>query len=130
MSNFSELRLRICIRKPGDRKMRGISGLVKALGMVELQITSKGLKIVFDVECLVLTGEVPTLLSMKDMLTNSFGYVNKIMPYLKWRVEKASVDGELFLIHRWRTSDMPLVLYTVLELRKIHKSSGSLMWGR
>lgn len=70
MSYCPQFSLRPLIREAGDRHAK-VSVLANEIGVVKLQITFKDVKLVMDVDFLLFTGEVPRLLSMRDMLTKN-----------------------------------------------------------
>lgn len=60
----------IPIRGLGNRKVRPIPGMTRAIDGVKMQNPFRGLRMARGVDLLVLEGNVATLLSMRDVLTN------------------------------------------------------------
>lgn len=67
---FPEFILRPTIRADGYRKITGISGVRNPIVIVKIQIPFSGLNLYLDVEFFVLEDEVPTLMSMTDIIMN------------------------------------------------------------
>lgn len=59
------------IMKPApDRKIRGIGGRRKANGLARIQISFTDLGAVMEVDFLIITEDIPSLLSLRDMYRN------------------------------------------------------------
>lgn len=66
--------------------------------------------------------KVPTLLSMRDMIHNGLDLsLQDCM--IKYAGKRKGLEMEnYYLINRWTSEDMPLILYTEMELRAIHRN--------
>lgn len=53
------------------KTVHGIGGSINEKGVVKLKITFNGLKLVIDVDFLVLHQDIPTLMGLKDIVSNS-----------------------------------------------------------
>lgn len=119
-----KLGLKPALRIDASRSVKGVRGTQKGIGAARIDIPFKCLKITISVLFLILKGEIPGLLSMRDMITNG----------LELSLQKATIsfaglhkDLELkniFLVHNWNPDDMSYALYTESELRKIHRNFG------
>lgn len=65
-----EFSLKRAIKGASGESVRGIGGRQNAIGMETIQIPFKELHLIIDVEFMVIGGDIPKLLSMRDMYTN------------------------------------------------------------
>lgn len=107
-----------------DRAVNGIGGIIKALGTVMIQIPFKKLHTIIVVQFLVLSGRVPTLLSMRDMAENDLdiSLKGRFISHNGWKQLLALEN--FFLIRRWRASDEPFSLHSEEEIIRIRRSFG------
>lgn len=114
---------RVPMRAP-KRDVQGIGGKSLAVDEVTLQIPFTGLGIVLDIELSILREGTLSILCNKDLLDNNLdislqgGYL-----YIGDRKKHFMLDN-CFFIHLWSVDDVPFVLYTEGELRRIHRSFG------
>lgn len=107
-----------------SKGVTGIGGSRIPIGSVSMQIPFTALDLVIDVEFIVLEESVPTLMSMKDMISNGL-HISIQHKYICFGMKKQALKFEnYFLIHKWSPADLQYALYTEVELRKIHKSFG------
>lgn len=124
LSYCDEFGLKPSIRNANGRKLIGVGGVVKALGLVKLQIPFAGLHLVLDVDFLVIDKEIPTMMCLRDMYENDLD-ISIQEKYVSYGELRYPLNTEnYFLTHRWVKSDMPFVLYTETQLRRIHRSFG------
>lgn len=111
------------VRKEG-REVNGIGGKSVAIGATIIEVPFRDLGIVIDVRFLIISSDVPTLLSMRDMVDNKLDTsVQERTISLGSKKQSLSMEN-YFLIHRWSKGNMPFVLLTEVELRKIHSAFG------
>lgn len=92
--------------------MKGIGGTQRALVSAVIQIPFRDLAIIIDVHFLRLESIIPTLLSMKYMVTNGLDIsIQGCYMSLEGRRQKLSMQN-YFLIHQWKKYDAPYVIYT------------------
>lgn len=110
--------------RPPKNNVKGIGGRSSSIGEATLQIPFDKLGIIIDVEFSILAKDTPSLLSNRDMIVNGLdiswqgGYL-----YLGERRQPFTFEN-YFYIHRWSARDVPFVLYTDDELRRIHRTFG------
>lgn len=94
------------------------------MGTALIQIPFKDLRLVVDVELLLIAHEIPSLISMRDMVRNGLE-ISILHAHVtrESRLEKLNFEN-YFLVHEWEPSDMPYTLYTETELRTIHRNFG------
>lgn len=108
----------------GDIKVTGIGLEVKVLGSIQLQIQFNDIHLFICVYFLVLKQQIPTLLSLRDMMINGLDIsLKNCHVSFGNKTHKLSMEN-YFLVHRWSSSDTPIALYTQTKLRRIHKSFG------
>lgn len=112
------------IIKASGISVKVISGTRKSIGSAMIQIPFPAVCIIIDVEFLIMSGNVPTLQSMRDMLVN-----NLEVSILGRTIRCGDMSQPLgmenyFLIHTWSLDDLRYVLYTETQLNKIHKTFG------
>lgn len=89
--------------------------------MVMVQIPVKDLELVIDVHFMAIGANIPTSLSMKDMLNNGLAiYIYECTIKLNGIAQRLHLNN-FFLIHIWGPTDMPFAMYTERELRMIHR---------
>lgn len=104
--------------------MIGFGGVIAAIGKVQLKIPFKDLRLVLDVDFLVLKETTPTLLSMEDMIQNELDIsIQNILVTYDNRNQKLTPEN-LFLTHRCSRTDMQFICYTEEELRMIQTTFG------
>lgn len=112
------------IRMNNNHGVKGIGGSRKSVGTANIQIPFKDLGVIIDVQFLLLTGQVPTLLCLKDLYTNGLDISILRCKILCAGREQSLEMKNYFLVHNWEPSDMPFVYYTEGELRTIHRTFG------
>lgn len=101
-----------------------IGGRRTAIGPALIQIPFVSLGIIIDVDFLIFSEPVPSLLSMKDMVLNGLD-ISIQRRQVTLREHSQDIDMEnFFLIHRWRPEDLTCLLYTKDELRRINRNFG------
>lgn len=80
--------------------------------------------IIVNVDFLILSESVPSLLSMKDMVLKKLDIsIQKCDVTYAGLFQKLTME-KYFLIHGWKPRDLPYLLYSEEELRTIHGSFG------
>lgn len=124
MSYCSEFGLRPSIRPPGGRCITGIGGMRKLIGIVNLQIPFTQLDLVINVDFMMLKENVPTLISVPDIILNGLDIsVQRRHVSLGKRTQQLSME-KYFLVHRWTKDCAIYSCYTQDELCKIHRTFG------
>lgn len=119
-----EFSLKRAIKESNGETVGGIGGSQSAVGMAMIQIPFRDLELIIDVWFTVINQDVPTLLSMRDMVTNGLGIsIQKCHVHFRGRVHQLGMRN-FFLIHTWAPTDMPFVMYTKRELRTVHRTFG------
>lgn len=106
------------------RGVIGIGGRKSSIGTVTIQIPFPNLGLIIDVCFLLMTGNVPTLLCMKDMIDNNLdiSLQHRTITH-EGRKQQLRLEN-YFLVYRWGFKDMTYTLFTEQELLKIHKVFG------
>lgn len=106
------------------REVRGVGGVFKAVGEVNIQIPCKDLNIIVDFSFLVIKHKLLSLLSLKDVLENEldFSIPKKLIPHGKQTQQLHFVN--FFLIHKWKAKGFPYVYFKYQELQHIHCTFG------
>lgn len=104
--------------------INGIVGVITGKLLVLVYIPFKDLNLLINEKILLVTENIPTLLSMKDMKTNGL-YIplQEETIIFGWESQKLIMDN-VFLKHNWSPADLSFSLDTELELRKIHRAFG------
>lgn len=82
------------------------------------------MKIVIEDDFLLISGNVQSLLSMKEMIENGLDISVKARTITHYGEKKGIQMKIVFLIHYWEPTDMNFVLYTENELHPIHRTFG------
>lgn len=116
--------IRCSVRHPDGRMIRGIGGNQPAIGFVTIQVPFRDLNLTIDVDFMLVSGSIPSLLSLRDVYENGLDIsLQRQMITFRDKCQKLDFDN-FFLIHNWTPNDVPYSLYTEGELRKIHKVFG------
>lgn len=91
---------------------------------MEIQILFKDLRLVIDVEFLIMSDDIPTLLSMRDLAVNNLDIsLQKSTISLAERSLKLKFEN-YFLINEWSPKDVSLAMYAESDLFVIHRIFG------
>lgn len=102
----------------------GIGGSKKSFGSRNVQIPFLLIGIFIDVYFLIMTGDVPSLLSLKDMFENGLEFsIQKCTVSFNGRSEPLIMKN-YFPTYNWNPSDVPYTFHTESELRRIHRTFG------
>lgn len=123
MSYCTLFGLRPMIKK-GDKSIISIGGSKRSIGSVIIQFPFSAMEMVIEVEVFLLSDNVPSLLSMKDMIYKKLKIsIQDRTVSSAGRVQSLTMRNN-FLIHRWTPEDMPYVLFTEAEIGRIHRTFG------
>lgn len=89
-----------------------------------MQILVKDLRLVTYVEFLLLSDEMPTLLSMREMIKNELDISIQKTHITHGEIQRKLKFENYFLIHLWDPEDIHFSLYTQKELRSTHRNFG------
>ena len=119
-----EFGVRLPIRQSLKRVVKGIAGKGEVVGEVLIPIPFNKLGIIIDVDFIVLGCNCPSLLSNKDMLTNGLDIsIQGKFLYMGDRRQPLTLKN-YFFIYEWDAKELPYILYTEGELRRIHRGFG------
>lgn len=98
-----------------------ICGKRVPIGFAKIQIPFTVLKIIAELEFLILQEYVPSHLSMKDMIKNQLE-ISIQGRYITFAGRRQPLTMEnYFHIHRWEVRDLPYALNSEKKLRTIHR---------
>jgi len=119
-----ELQVPVQIDRDNIQRLRGLSGSSKPIGTAVIPVPFRELNLVIDVTFQIVSNEIPTLLSMKDMkdIGLDISIQEEVVKYK--HLHQPLVMENYFLIHRWSRGDVAYSLYTETELRKLHRFFG------
>lgn len=119
-----EFKVPCSISREESRILRGIGGKSSSIGTAIILVPFRDLNLVLDIKFQIVSDNVPTLLSMKDMLDNGLDISIQQKEVKFKHLMHPLIMENYFLIHRWRPGDMAFSLYTETELRKLHRVFG------
>lgn len=112
------------INREDTRNLNGIGGRSKSIGTATIPVPFSDLNLVIDVRFQIVTDDVPTLLSMKDMMDNGLNIRIQSKEVKYKHLWQALHFDNYFLIHRLDHGDLTFSLYTEAELKKLHPVFG------
>ena len=107
-----------------NKGLNGIGGKSVAIGSAKIPIPFIELGIVIDVRFRIMRDRCPSLLSLKDMISNGLDLSIQEKTISIGDEKQSLLFENDFLKHKWSPKDMDTALYTEDELRKLHKHFG------
>lgn len=110
--------LRPAIQTTGGRASRGIGRRKTSIGSSTIQFAFNYLQLMIDVEFLLLDDQVPTLLSMRDMIRNGLE-ISMQQAHSTHMTKKQRIKlDNYFFFHEWYPHDICFALYMENQIRR------------
>lgn len=112
--------LPVKIRSSDCRMVKEIRRASISVGPVTMQIRFTLLDVLLDIKFMVIAEDIPTLLSLQDMVDNGPDTsIQECFASLGDGRPPPKMDN-YFPVHKWKPEDVPRVRYTELEIRLLH----------
>lgn len=102
--------LKLSISPSTGRTVKGTRGKKGSAGTTLIPIPFKGIKLVIDVAFFLLTDDVPTLLSTRDMLRNGLNISIQHAHIMHGGMRQDLKVENYFLMHERKPDEMPYAL--------------------
>lgn len=112
------------MRNPDGSAVRGIRGLQPALGFLMIQVPFMDLQITIGVDFMIFSGNIPSLLSLRDIHDNGLHIsLQRKVTIFPWKEHNWKFNY-YFSIHEWTPHDLPFALCTQRKIRNLHRVFG------
>ena len=112
------------INHEDSKGIKGLFGGSSSIGTAIIPIPFVKLDVVLDIKFLIMKSDCKTLFCLKDLKDNGLNLdVQRDMIQLGDKEQKLLLEND-FQKHIWSPSDMPYILYTESELRRLHRNFG------